>query len=496
MSGSGNLLNNNGSEISANTLYTTPTVNKLPDKWELEPKSRELFERGRPGQGYCGIAVIHKDNIKIYLRPAFNHNDGLARIDTNNCRYQPDETVQGTHQFGSTGVGVIHTVMRQSLEKFLYPNDKLKDISLGFGLLKGGDNTPPDQFNIIYLKSNSCGLANNINSLYAKNSNALPELQPFQNKSIILLDTQVQNKKTIFIIQHGEFIRCPGLKNENSIALSEQEIEDLNQGNTNNLTTRLSIVEKSLKVFGLDSPIRELRNKSASLNSNSIIYDANFLNFVQFINKKDATPDGIDKGDKFNLWRSIPIGIMRNLTTALFKGLNLSEDLLSVHLEKSWDNEQYEKCWEKYSRLSAQEMIDAHIKNIQLEISIILKTLKIHTDILCNNGLFGNIFDNKAQATVYIEKKALPELRAMIDHLNILIKDLNSQEKEEIKNRILDKTLSDELTQASNYNDDRNPYITGLDYLFPNPKKNLHDFFSNLLESKPAQPSEVNKPGC
>lgn len=120
--------------ISNSSHYSIPyQPDFLKDNFKLSltEQSRQLFQLGKPGQGYIGIVEI--DTGDIHLLPSFNKNDGLLRLDSNG---KPFRLSVETEQSLGGGAGDLHTRAAAKLKLGLKAGHE--GLLMGFGLWKAG----------------------------------------------------------------------------------------------------------------------------------------------------------------------------------------------------------------------------------------------------------------------------------------------------------------------------------------------------------------------
>src|SRR6185437_12895185 len=138
---------------SSNDIYLFKyhaSLEPFPDKGLLTERSKKLFERGRPGQGYVSLewvdTVIKQDadgkiveeRVKyIELAPAFNRDDKLPRSDKNGVPYTDTEMVI-SDQPRSGNTGTVHPDFIELLKGYYAGIDPEKSKRFGSACKFGG----------------------------------------------------------------------------------------------------------------------------------------------------------------------------------------------------------------------------------------------------------------------------------------------------------------------------------------------------------------------
>lgn len=101
--------------------------------FKLTQQSIDLFEAGRPGQGYVGLLDL--TNGDIHLLPAFNLEDGLLHVNKEKKPFKDGMFVESTQVIG-TNTGDIHWQAAVKLK--LGHKQGINGLLIGFGLWKSG----------------------------------------------------------------------------------------------------------------------------------------------------------------------------------------------------------------------------------------------------------------------------------------------------------------------------------------------------------------------
>ena len=125
--------------ISKEYFYIPKRPDFLAKSFELQltAQSQELFDLGKPGQGYIGLVDLETGSVHLY--PSYNKNDGLLREDKNGGQF-PSESggnrfVTSKDSLGSL-TGDLHINATSELD--LVGKSGRRQLLMGFGLWKAG----------------------------------------------------------------------------------------------------------------------------------------------------------------------------------------------------------------------------------------------------------------------------------------------------------------------------------------------------------------------
>ena len=132
----------NGNDVEHYEVPRIPNFHSAEIKFELTESSKKLFEQGQPGQGYIGLVELPEPNkisnvAKIHLIPAFNKNDGLARMDKDGrtLEVKNKEFVESVIPLGGF-TGDLHVNAARTLG--LGEKAGQNGLLMGFGIWKSG----------------------------------------------------------------------------------------------------------------------------------------------------------------------------------------------------------------------------------------------------------------------------------------------------------------------------------------------------------------------
>jgi hypothetical protein len=363
------------SPSSNEDIFSLPIIEGMRGGLEeaLIPSLNEQYikrlENPRDGQGLSAI-YIAKDSNVFDSRPAFNGKDGLCKVDKQDVPYTTGQYVEAKARVGQSGSGMIH---REHVNQYLKEHgmsrgraEELKGCIFGMAIIKGAESQNPDDYELKILEQDNL-IAKNLRQQYILRS--IEELKEYEKykKYIILAEIQ-KNEYEVYYILNQKLVR---------VATASDLIPTIK---TDNIQDKPFVIQQCLMAMNLHKKFI-LKNKSASLNNDSVFYDFDFESYTMFADPKrylfdkdtkKLIPEGREWGAYYDLQRSVPPVIMKHI----YKWLTHSDPDEKQQLEwSSWNDRSYDDVINEFLSADPKKKCNIFACNIHTALRLYEKTL-------------------------------------------------------------------------------------------------------------------------